>query len=684
MSTLRARMAGTETLRGTLMAEPSASSETPKPIHTGYVFADGDAASAAASLDSAFAGNPEWYEVVDALRGHTKDPTVQASLTPLQLAIQRVALFALRVSLSGEPPGCQLGPQWDDGSKAYPARIAEIPVAEVQLWEATSSLATEPQARARLHDLLFERGGPRKRDHAASAAAAYQEAAAGARSVGMATTEMLVRAWTLTRGMQLWDLHGKVRTQIVTTANAALLSTENSPGLVLPLLAALSTRPTRRQPPEASAELGNHPTPEELIRLAIARYKADHLLAELFGFLRALAIDEEARTTLRMEECEELLALAKVQSGLARQAALEGTIRRARALGFPAIADQATRLLQQISVDDLGLQVVQTELVMPRDWIERYVGQFSRPYDWRTSLGYFRQTAPPTGTLAELEERERATRGRSISRLVTRVHLTREGLPKSTASSADLEQAAEINWLAGLPAAQHANMLAEALDAIHTRYGELSLDDLTDFLSRQGQIDRSLARVLARAFTLFWVGDYHACVHIIIPQVESAARALLLELDEAVYQVQVGNDPGGYGGLYSILTALEALGLDRDWAFYLKWLLVTPGGPNLRNDIAHGLLVDSDAVTAAHALRAATLLIDLLGPDASTGNPRHPRSRDSLQALLEIPVRDQLPWPEGQSTWLTWLGGQFEIAGRRLWRAGMHLRLQGRPRGQSD
>ena len=67
-------------------------------------------------------------------------------------------------------------------------------------------------------------------------------------------------------------------------------------------------------------------------------------------------------------------------------------------------------------------------------------------------------------------------------------------------------------------------------------------------------------------FRHYWAGDYEASVHVVVPKIETAARALLRELDEGIYRVQVAKDPGQYPGLYVLLQELQKLSLDGSWA----------------------------------------------------------------------------------------------------------------------
>ena len=179
------------------------------------------------------------------------------------------------------------------------------------------------------------------------------------------------------------------------------------------------------------------------------------------------------------------------------------------------------------------------------------------------------------------------------------------------------------------------------------------------FLSRNGHSDSTLAASLARGFLHFWNGDYDACVHVAVPKVEAAARALLRELDEGIYKTQVAQDPGQYPGLYVLLRELEKLALDESWANFLRWLLLGPPGMNIRNDVAHGFVCDISPVYAALVLRAAALLITVVAPQplsaariAASGDD-HPadltelprRDRDDILAILRNPVTEPVPGP---------------------------------------
>jgi hypothetical protein len=189
------------------------------------------------------------------------------------------------------------------------------------------------------------------------------------------------------------------------------------------------------------------------------------------------------------------------------------------------------------------------------------------------------------------------------------------------------------------------------------RYGILEEASLAAFLSENGQSDSVLATSLARAFLHFWRGDYEACAHVAIPKIEAAARALLRELDEGIYKLQVGQDQGQYPMLYPLLKELEKLAMDESWIYFLRWLLLAPPGMNVRNDLAHGFIGDISPVYGALILRAAALLITVTAPQPPSAArvavadqpadlaPLPHRDRDDILGLLSHPVPCPVPSP---------------------------------------
>lgn len=115
-------------------------------------------------------------------------------------------------------------------------------------------------------------------------------------------------------------------------------------------------------------------------------------------------------------------------------------------------------------------------------------------------------------------------------------------------------------------------LLGEGLNRIPERYGIPSEEELTLFLAesvlRAEGSHLVLANALARALRHYWAEEYDACVHVIVPRIEAAARLLLLELDATVYRLERGETPGGYVGLGVLLNHLDDFGLDPSWSYF--------------------------------------------------------------------------------------------------------------------
>ncbi len=163
--------------------------------------------------------------------------------------------------------------------------------------------------------------------------------------------------------------------------------------------------------------------------------------------------------------------------------------------------------------------------------------------------------------------------------------------------------------------ALHGGILADALDRV-VASGRPGEDELALFLCHGGDGDLPLAAALARALGRYWNGDWEGCVHTAVPRIEAAARGLVLRLDLTAYRVARASEPGKYVGLGVLLSILARAGLDPAWERFLRTFLTGPLGMNVRNDVAHGFVVDPPSrETAALAVRALALLVRLLTPE---------------------------------------------------------------------
>lgn len=400
-----------------------------------YRYRKEDVMSGAERLDEAFAASDQysgWSGVLDKLRGPDFKLEDVAKDTPLDVALGRVAAYRMHLHQLGEQPGCRFGPQHDSGVFAYPTRIAEVADDEVKLWKALAPRVLDPGAVARVHDLLGERGVNR-RSHAQAAGQAYlsiDNASVRDETGGLSLSGVayLVRAWELSRRYNLWTLHADVQLRLYQAAVAELAAARYAPGVLLPILEALGANAVRRQPAEACPiDIADV---KALVRRAIERYPEGHLLSQTMNLARHLATDDDERTALVQEQAERLLAYALEVDGFLRMVRLQDAIAFARDRVIRGVAAEATRELQRISADSLGMETLQSSIAVPADFFERQVRPFTESPDWAKGLEYFLSMPCPTGSYQRLVDQDREHANTFLfRRLFATQHITREGLP---------------------------------------------------------------------------------------------------------------------------------------------------------------------------------------------------------------------------------------------------------------
>ena len=592
-------------------------------------------------IDQAYDAAPRWWgDVTEQLRSAAGDLGLEPQ-TPLVRELIFAAAYVLRLAPGGQA-GCELRPSVDEEHCAWPPRISDVGADVVSLWRDIADRAHHPAARARFNDLLFLRREGPGRQRAATAAAAYLEGAESRQDTDLDVTMFLVRAWELARRVGDWALAAGVCEKLVERAGAELSGKAPRAGIALSMLAAAAAKPTRKQAREAPESAQYQGSVGRLLEPAFTAFQGGFQVSYVAEIMRGRASDAAELERINRREVEAYLAQAASSTGLARQSHLRDAARMARNRGFTDLVRQATAELQAIPVKDLGLKEFTWSVRLPSDRVERFLSGFVASTDWRDGLRFFLKTDCPTGDLAELRQEVRdAAKLTPFLSVTGRTLLSREGLPRII-SSEDDDRAAQMQAVhARVRAELQGRVLAEGLRRMADRYGVPSELDLAILLSGGGQGDEPLALSLARGFRHYWAGDYQACVHVVVPKAEAAARALLVELDEGIYRIQAGKDPGQYPGLYILLDELEKLALDESWAYFLHWLFLGPFGMNMRNEIAHGFVTDVGPVYAALVLRAASMLITVAAPQPPSTVAGACHSGDRAVDLAELPIRDR-------------------------------------------
>jgi len=555
---------------------------------------------------------------------------------PAGEALRRELLLAftyqLQLDLDGRD-GCQLvalGDGW-----VPPVREVAEPV--IQLWRETANAVTALAAVARLEDLLFCRRDGNGRDRASRAGQAYLALAARV-DIGMDVVEAVVRAWTLARSVGENDLESQVRGRMVAIVEDVMgRHPGEHPGVVLPLLGALAAGPKApaRQPTTDPHDV------DGLLACAAATFVGHHATV-IAGFRRRRTPDATTRDLIARDEVKAYQRYAE-QSPLpaVRMMRLRDAAQVARDRSLPDLQGDIAAAMQRIAPSELDLVTFEAASTLPGHVVEGFLRDYTRSVAWRDGFDEFFASDPPTGPIDQVRQHGRQSRS-GLSKILPATILA-GGLPRATAGDQDAQDRFDMSLFAQVRAENIGRLMAEGLRRIADRYGVPSEDDLVDYFVSRGGRDVKLLRSLAKGFRHFWHGDTESCVYLVTPRLETSARNLLLELDEGIYRVEAAKDPGGYPGLYVLLDKLELIALDESWAYFLRWLLLGPFGANLRNDVAHGLPVNTTVEYAALTLRAVATLALVSSPTGRDGVAAGDRERAELVRLLSTPPRVSSP-----------------------------------------
>ncbi|MEU8787887.1 hypothetical protein [Streptomyces sp. NPDC048643] len=507
--------------------------------------------------------------------------------------------LAMRPFMSAQP-GVFLVPL--EGPSLFPVALHDADSDVRELWLSLYSSVAHPVAKARCADIVFTLRLVNGREAAKEAVRAYLHAIGGSLSV----TELgagLLRAWELTRSVNLSSMMQQVKTAMLDMAEGLLDDGEDGYTFVH-LLDALSA-PQRKKNAEPI-----DPRVDDLLDRALLSYSGTLVISQIAPLVRRRAAasgdDIRVRRASEVEVRAHLSDADRAVDGLVIKTHLNDAASLARRLNVPELESLAVSRLQ--SAPPVEWKTITTDFNIPNAYIRNYLRPYGRVDTWRKALGVWFNSDSPSGSLATNEAVARSVLNRSVfARLGTTVVFGPGDLPKRVIAEGDASFQYELVGAETRGINLHGMLLADALDIIKDRFGIPVFGDLEESISTSGTHPVS-ARALAKGLMLYWVGEFDACVHLVVPKVEASVRALLLELNEPVYKTQVGDGAGQFPGLGALLPYLMDNGFDPDWERFLRTFLLGDG-MGVRNLVAHGFMDTVSRENAALALRAYSLLV---------------------------------------------------------------------------
>lgn len=577
---------------------------------------------------------PSLAQLVDAACGGSKD-IHEASLRvrklaenanpPFDFAAVRELSITFLYTLAPHPlgssqPGADLVPL---EGPSYPRALRDADEDVRALWVSLASFVTHPAAKARCADISFTLRLTRPHEDAAKAVQGYLDLVGGNFRISE-QCDGLLRAWGLVRAVGLSALVPQVSTAMLDMVENALSHLHDSYPVVRLLDAQVSAQRKRKGLPV-------DPRVDDLLDRALLAYSDTRTVSELASLVRKRDAGDEVRVQHASEvEVKAYLNDAdKARDALTVRTHLNDAASKARQFNLPNLEAIAVSRLQ--SAPPVEWKSIKAEFKIPNSVFRDFLRPYKRADTWVEALASWFNTDSPSGSFESNEATARNVLNKSvISRLATTILFGRNDLPKRVLSGDDDAFQQELVRVEMIGIRLHGVLLADALDLIKARFGIPPLDEIENRLIEAGA-HPLLSRALAKSLLLYWVGEFEAAVHLAVPKVEAAARALLLELNEPMYRAAVGDATGVFPGLGVLLEPLRENDFDQDWERFLKVFLLNDG-ENVRNLIAHGFMDDVSRETAALGLRACAVLVLITSEEAVN------RDRTLVKAALANPI----------------------------------------------
>ncbi|WP_381565346.1 DUF4209 domain-containing protein [Streptomyces eurythermus] len=567
---------------------------------------DGQIESVASAIDQA-AQSPSKFEAARALRTAllsrmpSDSPVDEISDLPIKAALwafdykifverdnnrQRVVVESRFHGPSGE---------------ADPPKVASVAEEVVEVWHALTLKVTSPWGLARLQHLLFERRFGRTHEYAIAAAKSYL-AAATKWEIGLDRTALLSIGLRVARSVNSSGQAHLIVHQLIRDARQELSGNGQRPGVFMRLMESILAE---RNPPSGV---------DDLLKDAFSVYTDPFFRDDILRCQISRASGSEAKRGLWENLVEVWNEAANHSKGIVRAAHLKKALECAEESQDRELIERAAASLQNLRKDDLGLATFTASTSMDGAEIERLLAPVERAGNWQNALlGLYQIYGPATGDLAQNKARvEQHAREFALSGLFSKELLGGDGLPRYRPQSDGDRDAMALAEQESYNTQIFAPILAMALSRIADIYGIPSESELAEFFTQAPLTDEDLAHALARAFIRYWMGDAEGAAFTVIPRLETIVRNLVIAMDRGVYRIQRDQKPGQYPGLGYLLDILKDHGMDESWHRCALTVCANPaGGWNIRNEVAHGFIMNVGMPPAAVVLQLAVYLWSL-------------------------------------------------------------------------
>lgn len=545
-------------------------------------------------VEAAAGSAEDWYHVATALLEReraTRDLQTGWLMTAFDYHLAR------RVGEERATKVEPFGEKFSGSGGTYPTPLGHLPTEVAALWASVADRVTNPALVARLNHLLFEVGHGSKGDHLRAAAGAYLQLGSGAWS-RLDRVNCLHWSIDLFKRLGDRDAAAEVVPPLVALAGESLLQDQREPGVALHAIEVL-----------AFDDPANPDLPT-LLERARAAYGDDPWLTGHTIQIQEQVFKSAAgiRDQLRRDSVVAFYDHAmKHPPGLLRMAFLEDAAKLAAQYGLSDLSDQAVQAMQQMTMADMDLKTFSAGVSIPRELIDNHVATFVDLPTFEAVLQRLAAQEAPTGNLdRNLATTTELAAQTPLASFIPTKHLTGDGLARYTATSDEDrldEQLARVEGIAlGMAGQVTAQILYESLAKFTP-----TIDGILPMVQVSPHVSAPVARSIAKGLVAFQTENWEEATTVVMPRIETLVRGLCDEKKVLRFRVQRDarqgpSTRGQFPQLGALLGQLRPW-LDASWYRFYWTFLVSPFGPNLRNELLHGYV---DEVSPGHA--ALTIL----------------------------------------------------------------------------
>ncbi|MBB4984159.1 hypothetical protein [Streptomyces nymphaeiformis] len=525
-----------------------------------------------AAFDAASQGFVFHFDISDKLGAASKDAAGGLDEEHVE-ALRTGFLFFLR-------DGTFVGQYVGGGPQPWPRELSQISSRTIDIWAAYAEVAEHPGARGHLHDLLHVvSSGRPKIEHLRAAVDSYVESADWFEAAPQVSGGRLLAARSLVRAFELaLSVNLPAAADIAATMDARAMAEmdrgDEGPGVVGTLLNSLVKR----------SKWHGHALP--IAERAAEHYRRDpHVRV---SFLRDLAAvtkgDSGGVERINRAIASTYTDAAERLTGIAKLMMFTDAAVHARDKGLSDLHADIRMKQQALTREDLEFQKVRFDTGMPEELLDAAGAHIGEAKDLEDALRRIADYPPPPPAALATEGDEQGLQP-SFFRLDTvRINTAGPVLVHNTGrqDSPGHDQRVIHLELTGV-------LIRYQLDVLWERF-EPSIREMTTALTSPVVLPAERARLLARAFRLYWEYDEIA-LFVAVPLVEGILRRYL-KRHIPVINLAKGEAAGGVGLLGGLLRSLDDKPdlAGSSWAGSFLLLLAEPdAGPNVRNTIAHDL-----------------------------------------------------------------------------------------------